>query len=717
MTYSNILSFLNKKIVHIIVLLLIVAAAYVNIFQNDFAFDDPTFITGWKDIQTTTEIPYLLKGSLPLGHTGLYRPLRSMFYVLSYHLWGENTFGYHLQSLFIIISLTLLTYLIVSNLTKKHFTAMVAAMLFGLHPIHTESITFMTASFDAIGTVFFFLSFYLYIKYRNNSERVLFLLSILTATIAFFTYEVTLTLPLLLFLYDSLFLKKSFQFKSKIMLSQISPYIPYLTILAFYLYTRMFYLQIVERGAYLLGSPFITFLVQVQAITLYIRLLFLPVNLTVNHLIAPGIVAFTWAEISEKALRAQSLFSIEVLTSIILIISIFTIAIVCFRTRSWVTFCIFWFFISLAPVLNIIPQGAVMTERYLLIPSFGFCTLIAVIIGNVYKLKAKNLNYKYLIITFLIITSGFFFIQTVYRNSEWRSSITLWESANRLNSNSYINVTNLAVGYAIANNPQKALNLFQKAENIASNNYHTHQNLGVQYFKMKKYDLAIEEYYKTIQLEPKLSYLYTALSVAYLEKEDYDRAITSSKKAIEVSEGLDPMAYFHLGEAYSKQNRTDLAIDNYKKALHVDPKNPTTHFRLGYTYYEQGKYKEAISEYEEALIFNPKSSEIYYNMGKSLESLNRPDLALQQYKKAIELDPKSAAAHNNAGIIYTGYNRSDEAEKEFNTAISLDPNLAEAYFNLAYIYKTQNKIDLATIQLQKGLLLDPTNEKAKKLLN
>lgn len=715
---TRIFNFFNKHtFLQLFVIVLLTVCAYVNIFQNEFAFDDPAFITGWKDIQSFDNFPFLLKGGVPLGHGGLYRPLRSVFYTLSYRAWGENPFGYHLQSLLIILSLTLLVYLITSHISNSKTTGAIAALFFGVHPIHTESITFMTASFDSIGVIFFFLSFYLYIVYRKNSLRILYLLSLLSATIAFFTYEITLTLPLLLFLYDILFIRE----KPKIRFGSIglflSKYIPYLIIAGFYFYIRIIYLQIISRGDYLLGNPFITFLVQVQAINKYIQLLFYPIDLTINHLIAPGIVALSWAEISKKALLAQSLFSIEVLSSLLLIMSLFVATLICFKKYPWISFSILWFFITLSPVLNIIPQGAIMTERYLLIPSFGFCLLAAMIVRNFYKLKTLNINNKFLLTILLVVVLGLFYNQTIVRNSEWKTSLSLWQSAYNLNPNSYINTTNLAVAYGLSNSSRQALELFKKAVIIAPDNFRTYQNLGVHYFKMKKYSLAIDNYYNAIKFQPNLSYLYTALSVAYLENKNYDMAVATSKVAVQAGEESDPNAYFHLGEAYVKQKKYNLAIDAYQKALKIDPDKSAVHYSLGYLYYELQKYQLAIEEYQKSLINNPKSAEIYFNLGKSLEGVGRPDLALKEYQKAIDFNPKFADSHNNIGIIYTGYRQMDKAEMEFKQAILINPKLSEAYFNLAYIYKQQGKIDLAKDQLEKGLHIDPTNNKAQKILD
>ena len=227
-TYRN---FLKNTKLQLLVILLLTGLSYSNIFQNEFIWDDPGFIKQWETIRSFKNIPKLLQGDTPLDHASVYRPVRGIFYTISYHLWGqENPLGYHIQSLLIYFGIIILVYLITQMVIgswllvhrKKQSTnyqlpttnqiPFITALLFALHPIHVEAISFITASFDTIGILFFFLAFYLYIKFQQQKRILFYLLSLLSSLLAFFTYEMTLVLPLGLMLYDFCFNFKLLKF-------------------------------------------------------------------------------------------------------------------------------------------------------------------------------------------------------------------------------------------------------------------------------------------------------------------------------------------------------------------------------------------------------------------------------------------------------------------------------------------------------------------------
>lgn len=222
--------------IKILLLIVITAALYINTLSNKLVWDDHLFLESWPDIRSFENLPKILLGSAPEGQGKIFRPIRGVLYVLNYKLWGANPYFYHLQALFMHVGITVLIYLITQQivssikyqvntplrwrLRKKsiiHNTysiiPFVTALLFGLHPIHTETINYISASMETWGTLFFFISFYLYLRVRVWGSLVF-------AFLAFFTYEMTLTLPLLILLYEV-----CFKFSSPKLLKRIFPYL------------------------------------------------------------------------------------------------------------------------------------------------------------------------------------------------------------------------------------------------------------------------------------------------------------------------------------------------------------------------------------------------------------------------------------------------------------------------------------------------------------
>jgi protein O-mannosyl-transferase len=227
------------KYIYLSILLFLTVLVYLNIFENEFTWDDKSFIVEWQEIKSFENFGKFLQGIVPVGHSGVYRPVRTIFYAISYGIWGLNPFGYHLQSLLIHLSATILIFYISCHIVKNNKIAFLASLIFGVHPIHTESITVMTSSFDTLGIVFFLASFYTYILYEDNKNILI--ISLFFAALAFFTYELTLTLPLLFILYDFCIRKN---LKKK-------PYLWYFSILIFYFIVRQSILQKIGRENYL----------------------------------------------------------------------------------------------------------------------------------------------------------------------------------------------------------------------------------------------------------------------------------------------------------------------------------------------------------------------------------------------------------------------------------------------------------------------------------
>jgi len=196
-TLSNLLN--NKWF---ILALISVAAIvpYLNIFNNTFAYDDGDYFLRWPGIKSIN-ISSFFSGDAPMYYHHVYRPIRSIIQAIVYQFSSTNPFGYHLFAIAVHLLSTFLIYLIAKRISNK-IVALVSAVIFALLPIHTMSITFITASFNTAGLIFLLVSFYLYLLFSQSHNKKYFYLSLIAALVAFFTYELALILPLLIILYD-----------------------------------------------------------------------------------------------------------------------------------------------------------------------------------------------------------------------------------------------------------------------------------------------------------------------------------------------------------------------------------------------------------------------------------------------------------------------------------------------------------------------------------
>ncbi|MAG08142.1 hypothetical protein CMO89_01610 [Candidatus Woesearchaeota archaeon] len=559
---------------HIFILIIAVLIVYSNIFRNEFVWDDNFFIVEREEIKDLRNIPSFFAQDAE----GLYRPMRTVFYAVSYALWKENPFGYHVNSVLIHIITSILVYLIILRISAKPKLSFLAALLFAVHPIHIEAVTFITANFDMLGVIFYLLAFLYYLKAENN-RFYFYIISVLFFLLGVFSNEFVVTLPLVLVCYDLLYknLKKpTFFLKMKY-------YIPYFIIAIGFLFIRFRLRGVFARVESYQASYFGKLFTMPQVIIRYIQLLFTPINLSVDHGVSiallPGIIFFSF-----------------------ILLLVIGFAFMLRKKSKLASFSIFWFFITLLPVMNIVPIQRMMAEVYLYLPSIGFCIFFAWLIRKIPKLKFRNAKGCYILI--MVIVLGSYSVITVKRNTIWKDEFSLWSNA-------------------IKTSPESS-----KA----------HSNLALELDKRGLYDKAIEEYKLSIQLNPNRAKTYFNLGVAYGKTGTVDEAIIAYTTSLELKPG-NAEAYNNRGILYIKKDLPDLAISDFKNALDLKPGFVQAYVNLGNVYNELEDYEDAISAYQTVISLNPNIAEAHYNLGIAYHKKGLAEEAEKAFDKAYGLNP------------------------------------------------------------------------------
>lgn len=274
--------------------------------------------------------------------------------------------------------------------------------------------------------------------------------------------------------------------------------LPYFVGVGIYLFVRFSLLDIITRGPYLAGSFYLTMLTMTKVLLQYIWVLIWPVNLASNHIISPGIEAFVYRNYQTMAILKQSIFDLDILLSITIIIVLVLIIFISRKKYPIVSFSLGWFFISLLPVMELVPQGSMMNERSLYIASFGFVLFLAWFFYNVYN----NYNrYKYYIVLAVLTLAFFYGLRTFTRNADWHDDVTLWQADVRQNPDQ-----NAYARFALGN---------------AFNN-------------KKQYQKAIEQYYKSVEINPGFAVGWASLGRTYADMGKVTEAISNYKRALEI---------------------------------------------------------------------------------------------------------------------------------------------------------------------------------------
>ncbi len=511
----------NRKI-QLFIIIALTILVYSNTLFNGLVWDDHAFLEKWPAIQSWNGIVDVFKGSAPEGQGNLYRPLRGVFYTIDYQLWGANPFFYHLQALLIHLGCTVLVYLIIdvilrSKVTKDLSTSLrhnnvtetsseilrsrsrpqndrwlpfVVALLFGLHPIHTETISYISASMESIGSLFYLAAFYFFLKGKLGWSGIL-------GGLGFFSYEMTLTLPLVMGLY-LLVLKKA-------KIGQVFRTTwSFFALAAAFLFIRIFLLGILSRNAYLGYSFYLTMLTMAKVFVRYIGLLILPIGQNISHTLAGDFPTSMLPYDSLQPILQQSILDPAVILSVGILVGLGVVGWLMRKRQPLLSFGIGWFFITLLPVSQIIPGGGVFQEKFLYIPSVGFLLVVAWLICHPrFNLGSSRSGFRLKAgMTILFLITMIFGFLTFQRNQIWHDDISLWESVVSQDPRNLLANYNLGLYYSQKGDYQAAekhyLTAIQKAPRFIEARY----NLGNVYGKIGEASKSAEQYQIVNEIQP-----------------------------------------------------------------------------------------------------------------------------------------------------------------------------------------------------------------------
>lgn len=588
------------------ILIGVVGLTYSNVLSHDFVWDDYSFILEWPQLdQFWLHISDFFAGNVPEGHEGLYRPIRSILYGLAFQIWGTQAWGYHLQGIVIQALGTILMYFLVKLITHQSLPAFMAGVIFAVHPVHVEAITWITPNLDIVGVLWAVLAIYLHIKFTLHRRITYFWGALLFSTLAYFTNEITLVLPGIVAWYDLCFSsKKSLK---KIVFANYRFWLGLLVPAVIYLSIRFFYLDIGARETYLFNSVYVTGLLMSVAAVKQIILMIWPYPLTVNHTILDGFTALFYHEYNlQNPPLPPKITQPEVFISIISLI--FLIRLVYTKRRRYpvLAFLGGWHFLAVLPLMQIVPQSIIFGERYLYFASFGSIAFLVVLVQRllqkVWPVQAKP--------AFIGLVAGWAIILgwvSYQRNFDWQNSQTLWESTLAVGPRTPYALSNLAKFYYEAGDPDQARNLLEESYQLNPNHLIAVSNLGLLYSLAGQYDKAIDLHLHIYDLAPEYTPNIEKLGVAYLKKLDYLNAIHWYGLYRQLRPH-DPMAQLKLASAFHTAFIFDRAEIEYLHALEMDPNNPLIYWQLAELYKMWARDDEAAQMLDKVKALDPNFS-------------------------------------------------------------------------------------------------------------
>ena len=552
------------RILPIIVVIAVCFLVYGNTLRNGFVYDDiPQVVQNpWiRDFRYLPEIFSTNAWAFQGISSNYYRPLLHISFLLTYQLFGLAPWGFHLVNIVLHAGVSILVFLIASRLFSvtspqaspvSRFLPFIAAMLFAVHPIHTEVVAWVGGVTDLVFTMFMLLSLYSYIisSEREGHRMGLRAFSVASFFLAALAKEPAVTLPLILAAYDYSYRREALR-----PVDYLKRYSPYLGAAAVYVMLRVNALggfaPVRRHGE--LGLT--DYLINVFPLfRQYLQKLFLPAHLNAYHVFSP----------LSSLLAPQGLLSLAVTL-------VFVAAVLLARKKNKPAFfALALVLVPLLPSLYIPGTGEnTFAERYLYLPSFGFVLLMALLVEWVASYKP---SWFVLLAGVLLIISGLFAVGTVQRNAVWRDDEHLWRDVVQHSPNSPV----------------------------------PHYNLACALNAQGRIDEAIGEYRAAIRIQP-AAVAYKSLGAAYQAKGFLTEAAEQYAHAVRLQPG-DADAHSLLAAAYAESGLMDKAIEHFRMAVQLQPDSAGAQYDLGRAYLESGRPAQAVPHLQSAVRLNPAES-------------------------------------------------------------------------------------------------------------
>jgi tetratricopeptide (TPR) repeat protein len=528
--------------------------------------------------------------------------------------------------------------------------AFVAAALFALHPVHTESVAWIAAVTDLELTFFYLLTFGLFLAlavggrhggplrdgvplrgslYMQAAMGVSFLPALLSK-------EQAMTLPALATVYEHFWREDRLETST---LQKLGRYGLLWLMGAAYMVFRIHFLGAlapVDFHAQL--TPQQTVLSAIALVGQYVGKLLWPMRLCAFYVFHPS----------------ASPLDLGVLAGLLVLLALAALFLVCWRSRErrvrFASFGIVWFFATLAPVLNAHWVFAnVFTERYLYLPSVGLGWLVGLGVSKLWWRAAARPAQRRALLLAGFMVGGLFAVRIVMRDRDWNNDIVLYNQTLELSPDAYSIQNNLGAVYWKAGDDDKAERAWRGVFARNPDDPLTLNNLGLLANRRHQYGEAKAFFQHAIELNPGAAELHLNLAETYQFMGMPDLAEPQFRAAVALSP-LDTRARNELGQLLVEKGRMREAEEQFRASVHGRP-TAFAYDYLGMFSYRRGDVREAERDFRAALSLENSDSYAHFGLGDILRAAGRKDEALRHYQAGLVADPTNAQARAAAQAL------------------------------------------------------------------
>ncbi len=682
---------------------------YCNTFRVPFLFDDLPSIEDNPSILHLSHLWRVLHPQAGFGLTVSGRPILNLSLALNYAWSGFSPWSYHVLNLLIHVGAALVLFGLIRRtltlaagaptalpaarrwqaqrvampggavLSEADLLALGAALLWSLHPLQTEAVTYIIQRTESLMAFFYLLTFYCFVRSLQSARpRRWRVLAVVSCLLCVGTKEVSATIPVVLFLYDRTFAAGTFaeawRRRRWFHLAIAATWLPLLGLVASTGWNRG------GTAGFDVGvAPWAYWFTQFEAIARYLRQTFWPHPLVFDY----GTFYMTASQAAPYAL---------------VVVPVAAATLYALWRHPVPGFLGGWFFAILAPTSLVPGTIQMIVEHRMYLPLAAVIVLVTGLAGA--RWGGRRV---FAVCLILALPEGWL---TVRRNRVYYSDLSLWQDTVAHSPGSALAQSGLGSAYYERNRPRQALYHYLISYGLKPDLPSTNYNLGLAYSFLHRPADAAKFYARTIRLNPLYYPANYQLGMTLVELGRPQEALAQFARAVQIMPEM-AKAHYQWGATLVKLGRSAEAVPHLEQALRLQPDYVSAECELGVALYQSGHPAEAEAALRRALKLDPNQAEAHFNLGLLLAGRGHPDEALAQYVAAVRLDPNNVEAQLNLGIAFAQADRLPDALAHLQQAVRLAPGLAAAHCNLGIVLAQSGRLFEAVDQYREALRLQP----------
>ncbi len=590
----------------------------------------------WDDPSYITENAMVMKGlssetfrwAITTARSPYWHPVTWLTHLLDVRLFGLDAGWHHVTNAIFHAINTLLIFGLFRTMTGDEWRSAFIAAVFGVHPLHVESVAWVTERKDVLSTFFWALTVLAYTAFVRAPAPRKYVLVVGFFCLAVMSKPMVVTLPAVLLLFDIWPLRRVSltAFDRRNWTSARLDKIPLLAIT--------------------IGTSIATVVIQ-RDVGAMAGLDALPLHVRIANAIM-GYLSYIWMTVWPAGLAA--FYPIEqypgwlVALAAVSLVAV-SITVVLARSKPYLLVGWFFYLVTLSPVIGLLQAGEQrMADRFMYVPMFGLLIVVAWGVPELIKrFDARRVLAPVTVAIVIALT-----LTARAQALHWASSIMLWEHAARVTPDSYI----------------------------------AHENLGQALRESGRLDEAAASYRRALDHAPGnsphyLAVIHNSLGIVATRQGNTEAALHHFREAVRFNENFaEPRN--NLANALAGAGRPAEALEHYRAAVRLEPELTEPRVGLGSALLTLGQTEEAIAQYQEALRINATLAQAHNGLGAALARQGRTDEAIARYNEALRLDPNLPTAHLNMAVVLIKQGKAADAKAHLERALAADPSYTPA---------------------------------------